>query len=195
MSASADPAAPPPAGSRLDERGPATRAGPSEVLLGLGANLGDPLRQLREAVRALRGLFGAVTYSSVYRSAPVGYVDQADFFNLVCRAETTLSPPDLLAETQRIERSLGRRPAFRNAPRPIDIDLLAYGREVATAPGLVVPHPRLHERAFVLVPLREIAPEWRHPVSGLTPAEMIRAAGRLEAVQRVGRLEDDDRGT
>ncbi|HEV2131036.1 MAG TPA: 2-amino-4-hydroxy-6-hydroxymethyldihydropteridine diphosphokinase, partial [Longimicrobiaceae bacterium] len=126
--------------------------------------------------------------SSVYRSAPVGYRDQPDFFNLACGGVTHLSPPELLATTQEIEYSLGRARSFRNAPRTIDIDLLAYGDLVLDTPELTLPHPRLPERAFVLLPLAEVAPDWRHPVLDSTAAELLAAAGPLERIERWGPL-------
>jgi 2-amino-4-hydroxy-6-hydroxymethyldihydropteridine diphosphokinase len=158
------------------------------VLIGLGANLGRPVEQLRRAVEALARVLNPMRLSSLYRSAPVGYADQPDFYNLACRGETGLGALDLLAELQRIEEAAGRQRSFTNAPRTLDLDLLAVGEEVIRAPELTVPHPRLHERAFVLVPLLEIAPAWRHPELGMSVAEMLRAAGECGPVERVGEL-------
>jgi 2-amino-4-hydroxy-6-hydroxymethyldihydropteridine diphosphokinase len=160
----------------------------AEVLVGLGANLGQPEAQLRWAVQALARVLNSLRVSSLYRSAPVGYRDQPDFFNLACRGETSLPAHDLFAELQRIEQGLGRRRSFANAPRTIDLDLLAVGEQVIRTPELTLPHPRLHERAFVLVPLLEIAPAWRHPESGLEVAEMLRALAPSDPVERVGEL-------
>jgi 2-amino-4-hydroxy-6-hydroxymethyldihydropteridine diphosphokinase len=155
------------------------------VVLGLGANLGDPVGQLREAVRRLRELLRVEAISSLYRTAPVGYAEQPDFYNLVCLARSALEPAALLAETQRIEREMGRERSFRNAPRAIDLDILAMGDMVVDAAGLTLPHPRLHERGFVLVPLAEIAPGWRHPILRRTAAELLADAGELERVERI----------
>lgn len=159
-----------------------------EVLLGLGANLGDPVRQMAEALRRAgkQVVIGAV--SSVYRTAPVGMADQPDFYNLVCMGRTTLSAPALLAYLSEVEASLGRERGLPNGPRLIDIDLLAYGAEVVETADLHVPHPRMHQRAFVLVPLAEIAPEWRHPVLRARPRDLLARAGKQERVERWGDL-------
>jgi 2-amino-4-hydroxy-6-hydroxymethyldihydropteridine diphosphokinase len=173
------------------DREAVTRSGAgSLVLLGLGANQGDPIGQIRRAVDLLGASLSELTVSSLYRSAPVGYREQADFLNLVCRGRTTLSPPTLLAEVQRIEQLFGRTRTFPNAPRTLDIDILAYGDQRLDNPELTIPHPRLAERAFVLVPLAEVAPEWRHPVLGLTAAEILQTAGTLERIERIGAFPD-----
>jgi 2-amino-4-hydroxy-6-hydroxymethyldihydropteridine diphosphokinase len=163
----------------------------TEVLIGLGANLGRPAEQLRRAVEALARVLNPMRLSSLYRSAPVGYADQPDFYNLACRGETGLGALDLLAELQRIEEAAGRQRSFANAPRTLDLDLLAVGDRVIRTTELTVPHPRLHQRAFVLVPLLEVAPGWRHPELGLDVAAMLRAAGSAGAVERVGELFGD----
>lgn len=159
------------------------------VLLGLGANLDAPLRQLVEAVQRLRPLIEPLAVSSVYRSAPVGYVAQPDFLNVVVRGRAGHAPETLLDRVLEIEQQLGRTRPFPNAPRTIDIDILAYGDLILDTPELTLPHPRLHHRAFVLVPLAEIAPEWRHPIFGKTAAELLAESGSLERVERVrGRI-------
>src|SRR5690242_19698259 len=113
----------------------------AEVLLGLGANLGEPRRQLAEAVARLRGVVDEVRVSSVYRTEPVGHREQPDFYNLVVGGWTSLPPEALLREALLIERALGRERTFANAPRRIDIDLLAYGGVVMETPELTLPHP------------------------------------------------------
>lgn len=159
------------------------------VLLALGANLGDPAAQLRRALGELGGVLTSLRVSSLYRTAPVGYLDQPDFYNLVCSGETRLGPRELLREMQHIEAALGRTRPFANAPRTLDIDLLAYGDLLLETPELTLPHPRLHERGFVLVPLVEIAPDWRHPRLGRTARELLQALGPTQGVERVGRSE------
>ena len=159
-----------------------------EVLLGLGANVGDPLRQLAAAVNALRAFVADLELSSVYRTEPVGYAEQPDFHNLVVRGRTTLHPEALLDRVLEVEREMGRERTFRNAPRVIDIDLLAYGDAVVDTPRLVLPHPGIPTRGFVLHPLAEIAPAWRHPALGKTARELLDAASALERVERIGPL-------
>ena len=131
--------------------------------VGVGANLGDPQDQVRTAISALRP-FGLTACSSLYRSAPVDAVGP-DFINAVCALDTALAAPDLLAALHAIEASLGRTRPHRNAPRSIDLDLLLFGDEISTTDTLRLPHPRLHQRAFVLRPLLELSPELR--VQGL----------------------------
>lgn len=158
--------------------------------VGLGANVGASLSQLASAVARLRVTLLDVTVSSVYRTAPLGFAQQPDFLNLVCAGTTTLAPEALLARLHQIEREMGRVRSFPNAPRVIDLDLLAYGDVVRASAELTLPHPRLHERAFVLVPLAEIAPEWRHPVLGLTPAQLLARLPAPQRVERIGALGD-----
>lgn len=126
--------------------------------------------------------------SSLYRSEPVGNPDQPDFLNLVVAGRTALAAPALLAALLAVEAALGRQRPFPGAPRTLDIDLLAYGSEVRASPELVLPHPRLHLRGFVLHPLAEVAAEWRHPVLGRTARELLSRACSLERVERVGQL-------
>ena len=133
----------------------------AEAFVGLGANLDNPLRQVTQALAELDAIehtrvLGA---SSLYRTAPVGYADQPDFINAVARLRTGLSPRELLDALHAIENRHARRRSVRNAPRTLDLDLLLYGMLVVREAGLIVPHPRMHERAFVLLPLAELAPE------------------------------------
>lgn len=128
--------------------------------IGLGANLGEPRAALASAIDALATLPHArlVAVSPIYRSAPIDAAGP-DFFNAVVLLSTTLAPLALLGELQRIERAHGRERGHRNAPRTLDLDLLLYGDERIDVPGLTVPHPRLHERAFVLRPLADLLPD------------------------------------
>lgn len=162
----------------------------SKVWLSLGANLGRPRVQLRAALNALAPNVTIQRVSLVCQSTPVGGLAQADFYNLACSGLTTLRPLELLREVHRIEGDLGRVHTILNGPRTIDIDILAYGDVVLDAQNLILPHPRLHRRAFVLVPLAEIAPDWRHPIFHKTAAELLSAAGPLERIERVGSLPD-----
>ncbi|HEY3414522.1 MAG TPA: 2-amino-4-hydroxy-6-hydroxymethyldihydropteridine diphosphokinase [Armatimonadota bacterium] len=124
--------------------------------LGLGTNLGDREANLREAVRRLRELGTVVRQSKVLESAPWGYTDQPDFLNMVVALDTILPPLDLLRAVKAIESIMGRVPAVRYGPRLIDIDLLLYGDVTMDTPELTLPHPRMGERDFVMVPLREL---------------------------------------
>lgn len=159
-----------------------------QVLLGMGANLGDPVAQLAQAVRRMSRVMRIDAVSSVYRSEPVGFAEQPDFRNVVVRGWTALEPLALLARAQRVEAELGRERSFANAPRTIDIDLLAYGDVVMRTEALTLPHPRLHLRGFVLHPLAEVAPRWVHPVLHRTARELLAEAAELERVERLGPL-------
>jgi 2-amino-4-hydroxy-6-hydroxymethyldihydropteridine diphosphokinase len=151
----------------------------AEVLLGLGGNLGDPVAAIEAALQRLDAEGVRVTRRSpLYRTPPWGVTEQPDFVNACVAAETTLSPAALLALIHRIEAALGRERRERWGPRPIDIDILAYGDEAVDEPGLTIPHPRLTERAFVLVPLCDIAPD--HVIKGRT------VRGWAETVRRDG---------
>ncbi|MEX0786192.1 MAG: 2-amino-4-hydroxy-6-hydroxymethyldihydropteridine diphosphokinase [Dehalococcoidia bacterium] len=141
-----------------------------DVYLGLGANLGDRQRNLAMALRRLEPLVRIEAVSSLYETDPVGPQDQPPFLNAVCRAITGLPPRGLLRHIEEVERDIGRRRGERWGPRPIDIDLLLYGDLVLDEGGLRVPHPELQERAFVLAPLAELAPELAHPALGRTIA-------------------------
>lgn len=148
-----------------------------KAVLGLGSNQGDPLENLREAVAALNRVPGTkVTgMSSVYKTAPVGFADQPDFYNLVAEVETDRSPQALLGACLGIEAALGRVRTFRNAPRLIDIDVLLYEGIRMEKPELTLPHPRMMERGFVLIPLKELYP---HSVAlGINFAEQALAVG------------------
>jgi 2-amino-4-hydroxy-6-hydroxymethyldihydropteridine diphosphokinase len=128
--------------------------------IGLGANLGDAAESVAAAMQALADLphTRLLAQSALYRSAPVGYLDQPDFVNAVAAIETTLAPHALLDGLLGIEQQFGRNRSFRNAPRTLDLDLLLYGDAVLHDARLTVPHPRMTERAFVLLPLADIAP-------------------------------------
>lgn len=136
--------------------------------MALGANLDHPELQIEAGLRELAGLpqTRLVRRSSLYRSAPVGYQDQPDFVNAVAQIETGLNPRDLLEALLAIELRRGRVRDFPNAPRTLDLDIVLYGSLTLHEPGLTIPHPRMHERAFVLLPLAEIAPDTVVPGHG-----------------------------
>ncbi len=131
------------------------------AFIALGSNLEDPEQQVRRGFEELARLprTRLVRASSLYRSAPVGYRDQPDFVNAVAEIETSLTPRALLAQLLAIEHRHGRIREFPNAPRTLDLDIVLYGDIALREPGLAIPHPRMHERAFVIVPLAEIAPD------------------------------------
>ena len=130
-----------------------------DAYIALGSNLGDPASTVRAGVEALAMMPDTrlAAISSLYVNPPVGYADQPDFVNAVAKIETALAPRALLDELLAIERRFGRVRDFPNAPRTLDLDIVLYGLEIVDEPGLSIPHPRMHERAFVVVPLAEIA--------------------------------------
>ncbi len=153
-----------------------------EVYLSLGANLGDRLDQLRQALNHLRAWGSVEKTSPCYETKPVGFMDQPDFLNLACLFTTQLSPDDLLKNLKLIEQQMGRQFSFRNAPRPIDIDILLFDDLVLDSVELTIPHARMSERAFVLAPLADIAPEAIHPVLRRTVRELLERAD-LQGIQ------------
>jgi 2-amino-4-hydroxy-6-hydroxymethyldihydropteridine diphosphokinase len=135
--------------------------------ISIGSNIGDRLLHLTEAVRALHSNEGITVeaISSIYETAPVGFTNQEDFLNMVVYVETDLAAEDVLKVCQKIEHELGRIRAIRWGPRTADLDILLYNNDNIETENLIVPHPRMHERAFVLIPLLEIAPLAAHPTA------------------------------
>jgi len=147
------------------------------VYLSLGSNVGDRGQHLRAALERLESArVRVLRTSAVYETEPLDLKAQRWFWNLVAEAETDLFPRQLLAYTSRIERELGRVRTVAKGPRTLDVDILFYGRAVVQADGLEIPHPRIAERRFVLVPLADLAPDLRHPVTHRTVREMLEAA-------------------
>jgi 2-amino-4-hydroxy-6-hydroxymethyldihydropteridine diphosphokinase len=143
------------------------------VYLALGTNLGDRLANLKQAIASLTPQMEVKAKSSVYETPPWGYEDQPKFLNQVVKVKTYLEPEALLKHLKRLEVALGRKESFQNGPRLIDIDVLFFDDTVVNTSSLVIPHPRLHERAFVLLPLMDIAPDLVHPVNKKSVSEMV----------------------
>lgn len=158
-------------------------ASAARCYVALGANLNDPVEQVRRGIAALARLPRSrfVAASSLYRTAPVGVVGQPDYINAVAAIETGLSAQQLLEQLHRIEQRAGRERHVRWAARTLDLDLLLYAHVQIHEPGLTVPHPRMHERAFVLHPLLEIAPDIQIP--GLGPAQGALAVITDQAIE------------
>ena len=168
------------------------------VYLGLGSNLGCRERNLAECVRHLSGQPGSpateepfqpgglrlVRSSDVYETEPWGFAGQGPFLNCVLEISAAITPRKLLVGVKALERRLGRQPGQRYGPRAIDIDILLYGREIVDSPDLQIPHPRLHQRAFVLVPLAEIAPDLIHPSLGISIGDLAGRVGGKDGVRK-----------
>jgi len=155
------------------------------AFVALGANLGEPRRQLEAAIEEIKRLPETrfVRASSFYRSAPVGCADQPDFLNAVVQLDTGLPPEALLDRLQEIEHRHGRERPFPGAPRTLDLDLLLYGERVVATPRLTLPHARMHERAFVLLPLLEL--DSAISIPGRGPAKSLLPACSAQKIERV----------
>ncbi len=163
----------------------------STVFLGLGSNLGDRMAHLRAALDALPPEVQITKRSPVYETPAWGYEDQGPFLNMVIEGRTELEPEALLARLKQLETELGRTPSFRWGPRLIDMDILFYDQLILDTPSLTIPHPRLRERAFVLLPLTDVAPEWKHPVLGKTVRELL---AEIDA-SGIRRFQDEDQSS
>lgn len=160
-----------------------------DIYLALGTNLGDRLANLRAALRSLPPDVQPVSVSRVFETPPWGFADQPAFLNMALHARTTLEPGSLLRKLKTLEVELGRGETFRWGPRVIDLDILFYDDLVLDTPPLVIPHPRLHERGFVLVPLADIAPDLVHPILGKTVRELLADVDAGEIVLNAEQIE------
>lgn len=143
------------------------------VYLALGSNLGDREENLKQAIASLPPQMDVKAKSHIYETPPWGYEDQPRFLNQVLKTQTYLQPEPLLKHIKRLEVALGRKATFQNGPRLIDIDILLYDDLVLNTPILSLPHPRMHERGFVLMPMMDIAPDLVHPLTGKSVREML----------------------
>lgn len=157
------------------------------VYIALGSNVGSRLANLKNAISNLAPQMTVKKKSPVYETPPWGYANQPAFLNQVVMAETYLEADALLGHLKRLETALGREPSFQNGPRLIDMDILFYDDLILDSDPLSIPHPRLHQRAFVLVPLNDIAPDLVHPVLGKPVSELLLDVDRLEIVEYKGK--------
>jgi 2-amino-4-hydroxy-6-hydroxymethyldihydropteridine diphosphokinase len=159
------------------------------VYLSLGSNLGDRAANLQSAITQLAGLGKVEAVSSFYETEPVEFTAQPWFLNCAVKLDTEKMPRQLIAGILGIERGMGRQRKQKNGPRIIDIDILLFGSSIIDLPSLTVPHPKMHERRFVLEPLAEIAPEARHPVLKRTARELRDALPPGQAVRKLARAQ------
>ncbi|HLR41545.1 MAG TPA: 2-amino-4-hydroxy-6-hydroxymethyldihydropteridine diphosphokinase [Virgibacillus sp.] len=154
----------------------------TQAFIALGTNIEPREDHFSNALRALADSahITILQKSAIYETAPVGYLDQADFLNMVIEIDTSLSALDLLDVCQSIEQDLGRKQTVRFGPRTIDLDILLYNQEDRQTERLTIPHPRMHERAFVLVPMEEIAPDLHVPAYNKTIADLVRDLSESE---------------
>lgn len=148
------------------------------VFIALGSNIGNRLANLEKALSLMEPVIKTHNCSSIYVTPPWGYLEQPEFFNQVCKCTTGFAPLELLSFLKEIEKEMGRKSSFLYGPRLIDLDILFYDKRVIEYPNLSIPHPHIEKRAFVLVPLMEIAPDFCHPVTGKTIREMYQAVDR-----------------
>ena len=155
------------------------------VYLALGSNLGNRAANLKEALASLSPQMEVKAKSKVYETPPWGHTEQEKFFNQVVMVKTYLEPEPLLKHLKRLEVALGRKASFQNGPRLIDIDILFYDDLVLESPALVIPHPHVHERGFVLLPMLDIAPDLVHPVKQRSVRDML-AGCDLQGIVQIG---------
>ena len=155
-------------------------ASSNTVYIAFGGNKGCVRKTIAKAVAALEAFGSVEKISPLFITEPQGFKDQPDFINGALEFKTALAPQDLLRALKDIETRLGRRPTFANGPREIDLDIIFYNSQTVQTPQLVIPHPRVSEREFVLLPLSFIAPDFRHPLTGQSVWQMLRAAIRAK---------------
>jgi 2-amino-4-hydroxy-6-hydroxymethyldihydropteridine diphosphokinase len=164
----------------------------TSIYLCLGSNLGDRFKNILKALQTLKEAgFNIKKISSIYETSPWGKTNQPYFLNLVLKGETKLSPKGLLKKIKNIEKTFGRETAEKRGPRIIDIDILFYKEEIINTPFLKIPHPLLHKRVFVLIPLKEIAPHLIHPILKQTPNQMLNNLNDKGSVVLYNKIENE----
>ncbi len=157
----------------------------NQIFLGLGSNLGNREENLEKATESLKDILVIEKISSVYEADPVGAEDHPQYLNQVLEAQTELAPHDLLSSVKELEKRLGRKTEGDMKPRVIDIDILFYNQNGIKSEKLIIPHPLIHKRNFVLIPLGEIAPEFVHPSYNNTIAELLEACEDKSGVEKL----------
>lgn len=161
------------------------KSSPETVFIGFGANIGPILSNFSRAVRSISKISRVLAVSSLYESDPVGVENQPKFTNAVLKAETELEPFELLDFLKAVEKEIGRKKAARWGPRVIDLDIILYGKLVMDSDSLMIPHPGVSERRFVLEPLLEIEPEAVHPATGVPLKDSLERVGSAQAVSKI----------
>ncbi|MCH2507254.1 MAG: 2-amino-4-hydroxy-6-hydroxymethyldihydropteridine diphosphokinase [Dehalococcoidia bacterium] len=156
------------------------------VYLSIGSNLGFRYSNIRSAILEINKFASLFAISSVYSTKPAGFLAQPYFLNVVCSIKTTMEPLQLLGRIQALESYMGRVPMFKNGPRIIDIDILSYGEVLVDFPQLQIPHPRMHERNFVLTPLEEIEPDFLHPLLRIPVSDLLERLPDADHIVRIG---------
>tara|TARA_B100000676_G_C18060045_1_gene837132 strand:- start:1451 stop:1942 length:492 start_codon:yes stop_codon:yes gene_type:complete len=158
------------------------------IYFSLGSNLGDRKYNLQHALMHLNSKLEIDLISSVYETTPQGFIDQFNFYNLVCSSINKINAHKLLRFCQEIEIHCGRKPNFINGPRTVDIDIISYGQRILAKEELVIPHPRMHSRLFVLIPLSEINPHWEHPELEIMIDKLIESNTNQGQILNIGKL-------
>jgi 2-amino-4-hydroxy-6-hydroxymethyldihydropteridine diphosphokinase len=162
-----------------------------QIYLGLGSNLGDREENLLQAIQKLEPEIHPQKVSSIFETSPWGYLDQPGFLNCAVEAVTGLTPRKLLQKLKTIESEMGRQPSIHFGPRLIDLDILLYDDLILSTKNLTIPHPLLVERAFVLVPLSEIASDLRHPISGETMGALVALVDKTGVIFHADHLKEE----
>jgi 2-amino-4-hydroxy-6-hydroxymethyldihydropteridine diphosphokinase len=159
------------------------------VFIGIGSNIGDKYKHVSEALDLLKVNCDIMDISSCYLTTPIGYKEQSNFINLVIKVETDLDPDNLMDFLLEVESSLGRTRSILNGPRKIDLDILFYNQEIINNDKLCIPHPRLQQRLFVLIPMSEIDPDFSHPVINKTIGELANSFELVDQLNGISMID------